>query len=34
MVPLTEELPSLLLQIQDLADQSGIEFIQITPATP
>jgi Tfp pilus assembly protein PilO len=31
MVPLSEELPSLLLQIQDLADQSGIEFIQVTP---
>jgi Tfp pilus assembly protein PilO len=31
MVPITEELPSLLLQIQDLADQSGIEFIQVTP---
>jgi Tfp pilus assembly protein PilO len=31
MVPLTEELPSLLLQIQDLADQAGIEFIQVTP---
>jgi Tfp pilus assembly protein PilO len=31
MVPMTEELPSLLLQIQDLADQSGIEFIQVTP---
>lgn len=33
MVPMTEELPSLLLQIQDLADQSGIEFIQVTPGT-
>jgi Tfp pilus assembly protein PilO len=31
MVPMKEELPSLLLQIQDLADQSGIEFIQVTP---
>ena len=33
MVPMTEELPSLLLQIQDLADQSGIEFIQVTPGS-
>ncbi len=31
MVPMNAELPSLLLQIQDLADQSGIEFIQVTP---
>lgn len=31
MVPMSEELPSLLLQIQDLADQSGIKFIQVTP---
>jgi Tfp pilus assembly protein PilO len=34
MVPLTEEVPSLLLQIQDLADKSGIEFIQVTPGQP
>ena len=27
MVPYSEEIPSLMLQIQDLADQSGIEFI-------
>jgi Tfp pilus assembly protein PilO len=33
MVPMTEELPSLLLQIQDLADQAGIQFIQVTPGT-
>jgi Tfp pilus assembly protein PilO len=31
MVPDSEEIPSLLLQIQDLADQSGIDFISITP---
>jgi Tfp pilus assembly protein PilO len=34
MVPDSEEIPSLLLQIQDLADQSGIEFISITPGEP
>jgi Tfp pilus assembly protein PilO len=31
MIPASEELPSLLLQIQDLADQSGIDFLSITP---
>lgn len=31
MMPASEELPSLLLQIQDLADQAGIDFITITP---
>jgi Tfp pilus assembly protein PilO len=31
MMPTSDELPSLLLQIQDLADQSGIDFISITP---
>jgi len=31
MVPETEEIPSLLLQIQDLANQSGISFDSITP---
>lgn len=31
MVPETEEIPSLLLQIQDLADQSGIHFDSIAP---
>ena len=31
MVPPSEELPSLLLQLQDLADQSGIDFIAVTP---
>lgn len=34
MVPPEEELPSLLLQLQDLADQSGIEFIAVTPGSP
>ncbi len=34
MVPDSEEIPSLLLQIQDLADQSGIDFISITPGEP
>jgi len=34
MVPPTEELPSLLLQLQDLADQSGIDFIAVTPGEP
>lgn len=34
MVPESEEIPSLLLQIQDLADQSGIDFISITPGDP
>lgn len=32
MIPTSEEIPSLLLQIQDLADQSGIQFIAITPS--
>ncbi|MBN1321807.1 MAG: type 4a pilus biogenesis protein PilO [Thermoleophilia bacterium] len=31
MMPETEEIPSLLLQLQDLADQSGITFIAISP---
>lgn len=31
MVPEGEQIPSLLLQIQDLADQSGIDFIAVTP---
>lgn len=34
MMPPTEELPSLLLQIQDLADQTGIDFISINPGSP
>lgn len=31
MMPGAEEIPSLLLQLQDLADQSGIKFTAITP---
>jgi Tfp pilus assembly protein PilO len=31
IMPKTEEIPSLLLQLQDLADQSGITFIAISP---
>lgn len=31
MVPFSSEVPSLLLQIQDLADQAGIDFMSITP---
>ncbi len=34
IVPTSEEVPSLLLQIQTLADQAGIEFIAITPSAP
>lgn len=34
MVPNAEEMPSLLLQIQDLANQSGISFLAITPGSP
>lgn len=34
MVPQTPEVPSLMLQIQDLADQAGINFIAITPGEP
>jgi Tfp pilus assembly protein PilO len=31
MVPLATQVPSLLVQIQDLADQSGIVFTSVTP---
>ena len=34
MVPFSEEIPSLMLQIQDLADQSGIDFCRSRPANP
>lgn len=34
MVPQSPEVPSLLIQIQDLADQAGIDFIAITPGEP
>lgn len=33
MMPPSQELPSLLLQIQDLADQSGIDFVAVTPGS-
>jgi Tfp pilus assembly protein PilO len=32
MIPPTAELPSLIVQIQDLADKAGIDWIQITPS--
>ena len=31
MVPQASQIPSLLVQIQDLADQSGIDFLSVTP---
>jgi Tfp pilus assembly protein PilO len=31
MVPESTQVPSLLVQIQDLADQSGIDFVSISP---
>jgi Tfp pilus assembly protein PilO len=31
MIPADTELPSLILQIQDLADKAGIDWIRITP---
>lgn len=34
MVPESTELPSLLLQIQDLATESGIDFMTISPSEP
>jgi len=34
MVPQADQVPSLLVQIQDLADQSGIDFISISPGDP
>ncbi len=34
MMPESSQIPSLMLQIQDLADQSGIEFTSITPGEP
>ncbi|GAB4252317.1 MAG: hypothetical protein Kow00129_13190 [Thermoleophilia bacterium] len=33
MVPVDEEVPSLLLQVQDLAAESGIDFLSITPSS-
>jgi Tfp pilus assembly protein PilO len=34
MIPASDEMPSLIIQIQDLASQSGIAFMSITPADP
>ncbi|MHB0979762.1 MAG: type IV pilus inner membrane component PilO [Thermoleophilia bacterium] len=34
MVPQHTEIPSLLLQIQDLATESGIDFLTISPGAP
>ena len=34
MMPQRTELPSLLLQIQDLATESGIDFMTISPGAP
>jgi type IV pilus assembly protein PilO len=34
MVPESSQVPSLLVQIQDLADQSGIDFISVSPGEP
>jgi Tfp pilus assembly protein PilO len=34
MLPENTELPSLLLQIQDLATESGIDFMTISPSSP
>jgi Tfp pilus assembly protein PilO len=34
MMPPVTELPSLILQIQDLATESGINFMTITPGAP
>jgi type IV pilus assembly protein PilO len=33
-VPDQPEMPTLIVQIQDLANQAGITFVSITPATP
>jgi Tfp pilus assembly protein PilO len=34
MVPQASQVPSLLVQIQDLADQSGIDFLSMSPGEP
>lgn len=34
MVPQTAEIPSLILQVQDLADKAGIDFIAVSPGEP
>jgi type IV pilus assembly protein PilO len=32
LIPVDQEIPSLILEIQDLADKAGIDWIQITPS--
>jgi Tfp pilus assembly protein PilO len=34
MIPSEPEVPSLILQIQDLADKAGIDWIQVSPSQP
>jgi len=34
MVPQASQVPSLLVQVQDLADQSGIDFLSMSPGAP
>lgn len=34
MIPSESEIPSLILQIQDLADKAGIDWMQVSPANP
>lgn len=34
MIPRDPEVPSLILQVQDLADKAGIDWIQIAPGEP
>jgi len=34
MIPTDPEIPSLILQIQDLADKAGIDWMQVSPAKP
>ena len=34
MIPSTSEVPSLILQVQDLADKAGITWMQVTPSEP
>jgi Tfp pilus assembly protein PilO len=34
MIPSSPEVPSLILQVQDLADKAGITWIQVSPSEP
>jgi type IV pilus assembly protein PilO len=34
MIPSTPEIPSLILQIQDMADKAGIDWMQVSPSAP